>query len=175
MAAKNDPLGYYAALNVSPGATHHEIRLGYKFIKEARREGKRSIDVRKVQEAYDVLSDPKRRAAYDRGDIHRDAWWRSLRWIPHGLIAGVVLFVVLAFQVWSVHGDKIRGVFQHFEPGAELVAIESREPLGTVIEYRRNHQFPNGKSRNAYQVRPADGTAPRWYPATDIDRYFESR
>ncbi len=68
-----DPRGYYATLGVSPDADTAAIKAAY------RREAKRlhpdhnpAPEARgaflRVSEAHEVLTDPERRAAYDRGD-----------------------------------------------------------------------------------------------------------
>ena len=67
---KSDPLGYYAALNISPGASREEVRLAYRFLKKSYLETRnRKIDISKAQAAYEMLNDPKRKSAYDRGDV----------------------------------------------------------------------------------------------------------
>ncbi|MDX1686419.1 MAG: VWA domain-containing protein [Candidatus Promineifilaceae bacterium] len=65
---KNQP-DYYAILGISPDATSEEVReaakaLGARFPKDAR-DPSQNVAYRQLLEAYEVLRDPERRAAYD--------------------------------------------------------------------------------------------------------------
>jgi len=71
-ATATDSLGYYAVLGLASDATPDHIRSAYR--REARRwhpDRNSSPDAEarmaRLNEAYDVLSDPDRRAAYERG------------------------------------------------------------------------------------------------------------
>lgn len=71
-----DALGYYAILGVAPDASQDEIRRAFR--RQARRwhpdcNGSPDAAERmaKLNEAYDALGDPKKRAAYDRGAFAR--------------------------------------------------------------------------------------------------------
>jgi len=71
---RNQP-DYYAILSISPDATREEIReaakaLGARFPKEAR-DPSRNVAYRQLLEAYEVLGDPERRAAYD-AELHAE-------------------------------------------------------------------------------------------------------
>ncbi|KAG5477758.1 hypothetical protein LSCM1_05056 [Leishmania martiniquensis] len=64
-----DPLGYYRALGLQGDESINEIRSAYRRIvlKEHPDVGGSNDAMMKVNEAYRVLRDPKRRAAYDQG------------------------------------------------------------------------------------------------------------
>lgn len=83
----NEELDYYGVLNVAPTASPDEIKHAYRQMArqshpDAQSEPGTALLFRQVQEAYEVLSDPARRAAYDR--IQAEAgrspnslfWWR---------------------------------------------------------------------------------------------------
>jgi len=72
-----DELDYYGLLNVAPGASAAELKRAYfassrRFHPDANRHRPGEIQVaigriaKRVTEAYSVLRDPRRRAAYDR-------------------------------------------------------------------------------------------------------------
>lgn len=71
-ATATDPLGYYAVLGLADDASPDDVRRAY------RREAKRwhpdhnsspdaAVHMARLNEAYETLSDPDQRAAYDRG------------------------------------------------------------------------------------------------------------
>lgn len=72
---------YYEILNVERNATEEEIKRSYRQLaltkhpdKNPQRTEQANIEFRLLQEAYDVLSDPKERCWYDR---HREAILRG--------------------------------------------------------------------------------------------------
>ena len=71
-----DANGYYAALEVPRDATRDNIKHAYKrlAIRHHPDKGGDAEAFKRVAEAYDVLSDEQKRAAYDRGACHP---WRS--------------------------------------------------------------------------------------------------
>jgi Ca-activated chloride channel family protein len=67
----SDELDLYAVLNVSPDANAEEIKRAYRLLARQYHPDAQSAPgtaalFRQIQEAYDVLSEPNRRAAYDR-------------------------------------------------------------------------------------------------------------
>ncbi len=69
-----DPLGYYATLNVPHGASHDAIQTVYRGLAKVwHPDVNPSPDAARrfaaMTQAWEVLSDPDRRAAYDRGDL----------------------------------------------------------------------------------------------------------
>ena len=70
----NADIDYYATLNISADATAEEIRAAYRQLArqvhpDMQDKQGTSLLFRQVQEAYETLSDPIKRAAYDRGRI----------------------------------------------------------------------------------------------------------
>jgi curved DNA-binding protein CbpA len=171
---KRDPEGYYAALNISPEATAAEIRLSYSFIKQSYHEERRQVDIGKIRAAYQVLSDPKARRKYDRGVAAGGGvpkWMKSISlrqvFVPVLIVAALVLFARL--------GPDLRAQFRSFEPGEEIYWAENKEPLGKVLSFEREHSFSTGSVAPAFEILPASGGDPVWYPARDIKRYGRAR
>jgi curved DNA-binding protein CbpA len=172
--SKRDPQGYYAALNLSPDATAAEIRLAYNFIKQSYQEQRRQIDIGKIRSAYEVLSDPRARRRYDRGETDGSdpmAWIRSIK--PRQVLVPLlcVSLVVFLFLV----GPSLRAQFRSFEPGDQVYWVENDEDLGKILSFDREHRFPSGAVVPAFEVLPASGESPVWYPARDLKRYGRAR
>jgi DnaJ-class molecular chaperone len=74
MSAANDPSGYYEALGVSNTAPPEEIKNKYRSLAKKLHpdlnpgDKKAEAKFKKLAEAYDTLSDLKKRAKYDRGE-----------------------------------------------------------------------------------------------------------
>jgi len=78
------PKSYFAILGVSSGASAEEIRSAYRRLAKTYHPDRFSGDsepFRQVQEAYAVLSDERRRHAYEQS-IDRAATPRPARWPP---------------------------------------------------------------------------------------------
>lgn len=60
---------YYSILAIRPDASQEQIRTAYRRLAKRHHPdvGGQSVDFHAVQEAYDALSDPARRRAYDAG------------------------------------------------------------------------------------------------------------
>ena len=171
---KRDPKGYYTALNISPGATAAEIRLAYTFIKQSYHEEGRQVDIGKVRAANEVLSDPRARRDYDRGTAEGGrgpAWMRSLS--LRQVLVPLLGLGLLALLV--ILGPSLRAQFRTFEPGDQIYWTENEEPLGKVLSFDREHRFPSGATVPAFEILPASGDAPVWYPARDLKRYGRTR
>jgi len=70
----NPDIDYYALLNIAPHATADEIRAAYRqsarqLHPDMQDKQGTSLLFRQVQEAYEILSDASKRAAYDQGRI----------------------------------------------------------------------------------------------------------
>jgi len=70
----NPDIDYYALLNIAPDATADEIRAAYRqsarqLHPDMQDKQGTSLLFRQVQEAYEILSDASKRAAYDQGRI----------------------------------------------------------------------------------------------------------
>lgn len=93
---------YYAVLGVGPQATREQIaqayeRLARQLQPDPSKEPKDPAKMREIDEAFDTLDDPRRRAAYDQAralalaqERERRAarWARIPAWLPWTLIAG---------------------------------------------------------------------------------------
>jgi len=68
----SDPKGYYEILGLQPGATPALIRAAYRvrameLHPDRNKASSATREFQKLQEAFDVLSDPAKRASYDQG------------------------------------------------------------------------------------------------------------
>jgi hypothetical protein len=171
---KNDPKGYYAALNLGPDATASEIRLAYNFMKQSYHEERRQMDIGKVRAAYEVLSDPRARRSYDDGSSQGRNGAAWLKKISFRKVLVPVLAVGLAALLVML-GPSLRAQFRSFDPGDEIYWSENDEPLGTVLQFEREHRFPTGATVPAFEILPASGEDPVWYPARDLKRYARTR
>lgn len=179
--SKSDPLGYYAALNVSPGANEIEIVLAFKLLKRAHLERRKTFDIGLVQEAYDVLRIPSQRSLYDKGRLTRRrgrAVVVKRRTDPQrtrGIVTLALLAVILVAVLGVIYGSSIRATFVQFDPGDTLYRSGNVRPLGTVVQYDDHHVFPNGADVPAYRIRRTSTGTEKWYPASDLERHYERR
>lgn len=72
------PPNHYTTLNISPTATHAEVKQAYrKLVKQCHPDCNQNTanpeQIRRVNAAYEVLGDPQRRSDYDQG-IHHTQW-----------------------------------------------------------------------------------------------------
>ncbi len=162
-----DPAGFYAALNVSPDATRHEIRLAYELMKmDCQDRGKKLSP--EIQAAYDELGDPQRRQAYGKGRIRRGP--SRLNSVPL-LVVVIVFFMGVVAFLWA---PTITAHFTTFDVGDELYWKRTTKPLGVVLEYDVSHHFDDDKRGPAYRIQPTAGP-PMWYPALDVNRHCARR
>ncbi len=81
MAAQQPPVDYYETLQISPNAEPETIHRVYRLLAQRlhpdNRETGSEAKFRELTEAYEVLSDPERRAKYDVvHEKHRQDRWR---------------------------------------------------------------------------------------------------
>jgi len=167
-----DPLGYYRALNISPGAETEEIVLSYRLLKQAYFERHDSMDIGKIQAAYDTLMDAERRARYDRQRGGAPASSVRHRVSTPGVLG--VLLVLLVAVLGVVLGPAIGYSLISFDVGDRLYWTEGGDFAGTVQGYEARHIFENGASAPAYLLAGAEGESD-WYPARDLARVAETR
>ena len=76
-------MNYYEILGIEPTATEPEIRTAYRewmrLVHPDRNQGNRRAEelAKRINAAYEVLSDPAKRAAYDRGSASESAGFRQ--------------------------------------------------------------------------------------------------
>ena len=169
--ATRDPKGFYKTLHVSPSANSTEIELSYKFLKRAYTNGNRSIDVGRIQAAYDTLSDPELRKHYDghkvaTGSTSSAAGMRSLLRSPYVAAPVAVAFLVsLAFTF----GPMLAAQMTSFDAGDRLVWKKTGKPLGEVVGYTDAHSFEEGPTVPAYEVQLTVDSS-QWFPAAELHR-----
>jgi hypothetical protein len=169
--ANADPLGYYKALNIGPGASQQEIRLAYKFLKRAYQEEHKRLDIGQIQRAYETLTDVRKKQQYDEGELRRRERRAAAvsRLNSVGLL--IVLVVMFCLMLGIFYGPTIKARLVHFNTGDELVWSVDNRTLGTVLSYEPNHKFPNFVVAPAYKIGPPGDEEPIWYPARDLERY----
>lgn len=123
---------YYSILQINPGASADAIdaaydRLSKVYDPETSKKARAADRLAEVEEAYEVLSDPKKRSEYDRmrsrgylpgqagqGAGHppglRGVWSRVWAWLDNpyvfaGIAAGGVVVILVAIVLISVAGD----------------------------------------------------------------------
>jgi hypothetical protein len=180
--SQRDPRGYYAALGLSPGANEIEIGMAFRARKRAYLERRISLDIKKVQAAYEILRNPAKRKAYDEGQVEAGASplrarLPSMSELATGRrlwIAAASVLLLGAVLVWAQHGATVRGTFVRFETGDALVDIHTGAALGEVTRVEGDHVFPNGGKTRAYQVDLETGGS-KWFPAKDLERNYSRR
>jgi curved DNA-binding protein CbpA len=177
---KQDPLGYYRILNVSPEASGAEIRLAYRLLKKSYHEERKQLAVSKIRAAFKTLSNPVTRRTYDNPDGGGRARnpAAGLRGQRHGaktIHIGLALLAVSSIVLLIMISPSLKTHFVSFEAGDELVWSETGEQLGSVVTFEAKHRFFGGSVAAAYQIDPTSGEAPVWYPARDLERYCHNR
>jgi hypothetical protein len=177
----SDPRGYYAALGLSPGANEIEIGMAFRARKRAYLERRISLDIKKVQAAYEILRNPAKRKAYDEGQVEGGAPLSvrlpAMSKLATGRrlwIAAASILLLGAVLVLAKHGATVRGTFVRFEAGDALVDIHTGTALGQVTRVEAGHVFPNGGKTRAYQVDLETGES-KWFPAKDLERNYSRR
>jgi curved DNA-binding protein CbpA len=168
---KRDPRGYYAALNVSPDASQQEIRLAYEFLKQAYKDGRKGLDIGKIQTAYETLSEVQERDLYDRGGSARTGGKSRLHSVPLLVTLFVVFVAILAFAI----GPIIKAHFTTFEAGDDLYWKRTGKFFGAVQAFDPQHEFENGIAAPGYRVELQSGQEAVWFPARDLNRNCRAR
>lgn len=163
---KRDPKGYYAVLKVGPDASQQEIRLAYEFLKQAYKDGRKGLEIGKIQDAYETLSEKEERELYDRGGSSRPDGKSRLHSVPLLVTLTLVFLGILAYAV----GPVIMAHFTTFEPGDELYWKRTQKPFGVVVAFDAQHEFEGGEAVPAYQIEISAGQDPAWFPAQDLNR-----
>lgn len=167
MTKKQTPLDrkeYYRVLKVSPEADHDEIKLAYAMAKQ----NAAGPYLAKLDEAWDVLKDRNKRAAYDAEGLEKTNYFRH----PATLLAAIAVLVVVFVTLW-LPGIQMRN--KKYGPGQELVTVAGRQPFGTVVRFERQHSFPGGVTAPAYLVRMAGTGSEQWLPEIDLQASCAAR
>jgi len=172
--SNRDPRGYYKALGLSSGTTQHEIRLAYTFLKDAYKQGRKSMKIGEIQAAYDILHDPVSRKEYDSRNLSasKPEARNGLRLGSRGLLA-VLLLVLAGVAAWAL-APEIKARTVSFEVGDDLMWSRTSKPLGVVLEFADEHSFPEGGVDSAYKIQPASGEAV-WLAARDLRKNCKVR
>lgn len=142
MPATTAKMDYYELLGVRRNAPVKEIRQAYR--KLARKyhpdlnPGDKSAEekFKQIQEAYEVLSDPKKRQMYDRVGFYADNYPGGAQ--PTGAPGGEnVRFDFGGFDFNDLGGTSFRDVFSQFFRGARAAAHPAeRAGRGEDLEYQ---------------------------------------
>jgi len=174
-----DPEGYYAVLNVSYNASAEEIRLSYEFLKRARLDGKRVADIPRILAAYETLSKPATRKAYDNGDatshgVSLAKMLATIKPIFGSTLTLSVVIVVFLGVIGLTFAPGWMAEMRSYSPGDELVWKETGKPIGRVLTFEPGHEFAGGIRADGYRVQPEQGE-PVWMPAGDLKRHGTRR
>jgi len=134
---------YYELLGVPRKATLKEIRQVYR--KLARKyhpdlnPGDKSAEekFKQIQEAYDVLSDPKKRQMYDQVGFYAENYQGR----PAPGSGGGVHFDFGGFDFGGAGGTSLRDLFSQFFRGASAQATPTQPESGSDLEYQIEISF----------------------------------
>jgi curved DNA-binding protein CbpA len=165
--AQRKPLdlkGYYRLLKIASDASPDEVRLAYAMAKSTA-EGPH---LRRIEDAYAVLKDPRKRAAYDKEGQKSFEPLKS----PATLAVAAAALIGVFVWLWLPEINLRR---KSFRPGQTLVEIRSGRPFGEVVRYEASHSFPGGSSGPAYLVKLGTTGSERWFPAIDLQATCDGR
>ena len=169
--SKSDPRGYYAALRVGPDASAEEIALGFRLLEQQYKEGNRPPSFGRALTAFKTLSNPRLRREYDghaprAGLPERPAGRSRFESIP------LLLSLVTAFAgtFGYLFAPLLMGLFIQFDTGDELYWKKTGRPVGIVVDYAEEYDFPEGEDQAAYRIRAVSGRE-QWLPAGDLNRH----
>lgn len=167
MQGKKKPLdtkGYYRLLKVAPDAPQDELSLAAAMAKSSASPALQ----KRIDEAYKVLRDPKKRAAYNMEGIRGFEPLRS----PATLVAAVVILIGIFVWLWL---PEIRKRNKSFSTGQTLVETRTNRVFGEVIRFEARHEFPGGVTAPAYLVKLGEHGSERWFPAIDLQATCDVR
>ncbi len=182
---------HYDALGIPESASEEEVRQAYRrLVKAAHPDRAGDVDqFRLIRRAYEVLSDPTRRAAYDRSlrpasvaapQRRRPRYGRYAVLLIVALVVGGVVWLVVATTAQTVGDDCLVGTwrgeafevpFRGFLDGRE-VAVPIRGGAGVTLKVAGD-----GIVRADYaEAAPLSGAAGRYriegvYAGTTIERW----
>lgn len=159
-----DLKAYYRLLKIAPDASPDEVRLAYAMARSTA-EG---TQLRRIEKAYEILRNPKRRAAYDKEGQ------KNLAPLKSPLTLGIALAALIGIFVW-LWLPEISLRRKSFRAGQTLVEIRSGRTFGEVVRYDPGHSFPDGVTGPAYLVKMGTSGSERWFPAIDLQATCEGR
>ncbi len=102
----NEVPDYYAILQVHPKATREVIDAAYRKLASKYHPDVNASDeaveiMKRLNESYEVLTDPNKRAAYDKsiGDMRTKLPLTSIKWRNYTLPIGLILIIMLASRL----------------------------------------------------------------------------
>src|SRR5512143_2535191 len=136
---------YYETLGVQRGASQDEIRKSYR--KLARKHhpdlnpGDKAAEERfkRIQEAYDVLSDPKKRQMYDQVGFYSENYAGGPP--PGAEGPGEMHFDFGGFDFGGAGGASFRDIFSQFMRGVGTEHAATQPQRGSDLEYQIDITF----------------------------------
>ena len=137
---------YYGLLGVPRKAPLKEIRQAYRKLARKHHPDLNPGDkyaeekFKQIQEAYEVLSDPKKRQMYDQFGFYAESYPGG---VPPGAEAGAraIDFDFGGFDFGGVGGTSFRDFFSQFIRGASAEPVATQPQPGSDLEYQIDISF----------------------------------